>query len=53
VILVIDGEQGASVERVWYESENVRMRHTKVQQSDGKSVVAFFSEIRLLQAPKS
>jgi hypothetical protein len=53
VILVVEGDQGASVERVWYESENVRLRHTKVQQADGQSVVAFFSEIRLLQTPKA
>jgi hypothetical protein len=37
-----------TIERVWYESENVRLRHNKIQHPDGKSVVSFCSEVRLL-----
>jgi hypothetical protein len=43
-----------TTERVWFESDNVRMRHTKVQDTDGKCTVAFCSEIRMMTAaPKT
>jgi hypothetical protein len=48
MILAIGDQQVRSVERIWYESDNVRMRHTKVEQADGKSVVSFCSEVRLI-----
>jgi CpeS-like protein len=39
-----------TTERVWFESENVRLRHTKVAYTNGKNVVAFCSEVRMLAA---
>ncbi len=36
-----------AVERIWFESENVRLRHTKTRRSDGSSTIAFCSEVRL------
>jgi CpeS-like protein len=36
-----------TVERIWFESENVRLRHTKTHRSDGSSSIAFCSEVRL------
>jgi hypothetical protein len=41
-----------TTERVWFESENLRMRHNKIQASDGDCVVAFWSEVRLLGEKK-
>jgi hypothetical protein len=46
----VNDQHVLSIERVWFESENVRMRHVKVQRPDGESVVSFCSEVRLLQA---
>jgi CpeS-like protein len=51
-MLVVEEKDWVTMERVWYESDNVRLRHTKIQYPDGKNVVSFCSEIRLL-APKS
>jgi hypothetical protein len=42
-----------TTERVWFESENVRMRHNKIESSDGQCIVAFWSEVRLLGAKSS
>lgn len=50
LLLSVDDQQVTSVERVWFESDNVRFRHTKVRQADGKSIVSFCSEVRLLAA---
>lgn len=50
-IMVVEDKHVVTTDRVWYESENVRMRHTKIQYADGKSVVAFCSEVRLM-SPK-
>ncbi len=36
-----------ATERIWFESENVRLRHTKTRRSDGSSTIAFCSEVRL------
>ena len=36
-----------AIERIWFESENVRLRHTKTRRSDGSSTIAFCSEVRL------
>jgi hypothetical protein len=41
-----------TTERVWFESDNVRLRHTKIQAADGECTVAFCSEIRSLAAAK-
>ncbi len=41
-----------TTERVWFESDNVRMRHTKVQDAEGQCTVSFCSEIRMMTAPK-
>jgi hypothetical protein len=51
-ILVVEDKEWVTTERVWFESENVRLRHTKIQYPDGKNVVSFCSEVRLL-APKA
>jgi hypothetical protein len=51
-ILTMTDKDWVTTERVWFESENVRLRHTKIQYPDGKHVVSFCSEVRLL-APKS
>jgi CpeS-like protein len=50
-ILVVQDKNWVTTERVWFESENVRLRHTKIQYPDGKNLVSFCSEVRLL-APK-
>lgn len=40
-----------TVERIWFESDNVRVRHTKIQRPDGSHSVAFCSEVRLISTP--
>jgi CpeS-like protein len=50
VTFVTDSEGLKAADRVWFESPNVRMRHTKSQQPDGTNTVAFCSEIRLMAA---
>jgi CpeS-like protein len=35
------------VERIWFESDNVRLRHRKIHRPDGSSSIAFCSEVRL------
>ncbi len=52
LLLTVQAPDWVTTERVWYESENVRLRHSKIQYPDGKDVVSFCSEIRLL-TPKS
>jgi CpeS-like protein len=49
ILTIVDGPSTAT-ERIWLESENVRMRHTKVQQADGQSIISFCSEVRILSA---
>ncbi len=51
-ILMVEDQAVVTTERVWFESENVRLRHTKIQYADGKSIVSFCSEVRMI-APKS
>ena len=41
----VDGT--VTVERIWFESENVRLRHTKTRRSDGSTTIVFCSEVRL------
>lgn len=41
----VDGT--VTVERIWFESENVRLRHTKIRRSDGSTTIVFCSEVRL------
>ncbi len=50
ILTIVDGPS-TTTERIWLESENVRMRHTKVQQADGHSIISFCSEVRLLSKP--
>ncbi|MEB3295396.1 MAG: phycobiliprotein lyase [Synechococcales bacterium] len=47
--ITLTTEQGGltMVERIWYESDNVRMRHTKIYRPDGSNSIVFCSEIRL------
>jgi CpeS-like protein len=47
-MLVMEDKDWVTTERVWFESDNVRFRHTKIQYTDGKHVVSFCSEVRLL-----
>jgi hypothetical protein len=51
-ILVSQDKDWVTTERVWFESDNVRLRHTKIQYPDDKNVVSFCSEVRVLP-PKS
>ncbi|MFM2430671.1 MAG: hypothetical protein RLZZ511_1884 [Cyanobacteriota bacterium] len=50
-ILTVEDQNWVTTERVWFESENVRMRHTKIQHTDNRQVVSFCSEVRLVTAP--
>jgi hypothetical protein len=50
LILRINDGANRLTERIWFESDNVRMRHTKVEQADGTNVVTFCSDVRLLGA---
>lgn len=50
-ILTVEDQNWVTTERVWFESENVRMRHTKIQYPDHRQVVAFCSEVRLMTTP--
>ncbi len=45
--LTTQNDKGTSVERIWFESDNVRLRHTKIHRPDGSSSIAFCSEVRL------
>ncbi len=45
--LVTDHEDRRSEERVWFESNNVRLRTTIVTHSNGESLASFYSEIRM------
>ncbi|MBE9031581.1 phycobiliprotein lyase [filamentous cyanobacterium LEGE 11480] len=47
-MLTVEDKDFVTSERIWFESENVRMRHTKVQYPNGKSIVSFCSEVRLM-----
>jgi hypothetical protein len=40
-----------SVERLWFESPNFRVRHSLLKRSDGISITSFCTEIRLISAP--
>ena len=45
--LVTQDEHQRSEERVWFESNNVRVRTTIVTQASGESLASFYSEIRM------
>ena len=45
--LVTTAENTCAEERVWFESNNVRIRTTIVTQTDGNSIASFYSEIRM------
>jgi hypothetical protein len=45
--LVTEHENTCSEERVWFESDNVRLRTTIVTQASGDSLASFYSEIRM------
>ncbi len=47
ITLTTTAENTTTVERIWFESENVRLRHTKTHRADGSSSIAFCSEVRL------
>lgn len=53
--LTLDIEAGniVSEERIWFASENLRMRVSTVKQADGLSTTAFTTEIRMGVAPKA
>jgi CpeS-like protein len=50
VSFVTDGEGLKAADRIWFESPNVRLRHTQSQWPDGTHTVAFCSEIRVMAA---
>jgi hypothetical protein len=45
--LITADEQISAEERVWFESNNVRLRTTIVTQPSGESIASFYSEIRM------
>jgi CpeS-like protein len=45
--LITKQEHSCSEERVWFESDNVRVRTTITTQANGESLAAFYSEIRM------
>jgi hypothetical protein len=45
--LVTETENTCAEERVWFESNNVRLRTTIVTQASGDSLASFYSEIRM------
>ena len=45
--LIADDSTLRSEERLWFASENLRMRTSILQQTDGFHITSFFSEIRL------
>jgi CpeS-like protein len=47
ITLTTTADNLTTVERIWFESENVRLRHTKTHRPDGSSTIAFCSEVRL------
>lgn len=47
ITFTTEADGAVAVERIWFESENVRLRHTKTRRSDGSSTIAFCSEVRL------
>ena len=45
--LVTEHENICFDERVWFESNNVRLRTTVITQASGDSLASFYSEIRM------
>jgi CpeS-like protein len=45
--LVTNHEDNCTEERVWFESDNVRVRTTITTQANGESLASFYSEIRM------
>jgi hypothetical protein len=45
--LIAEDRDRRSEERVWFESNNVRLRTTIVTQSSGEALASFYSEIRM------
>jgi CpeS-like protein len=45
--LVTEHENSCFDERVWFESNNVRLRTTVISQANGDSLASFYSEIRM------
>ncbi len=39
-------------EHIWFESENVRLRRSMAQNAQGQGFASFYSEVRLVGAPK-
>ena len=45
--MVVESDAFSAHERLWFESENVRLRHSIVQRSGGASIASFCSEVRM------
>ncbi len=45
--LVTENENRRSEERIWFESNNVRLRTTIITQPNGEALASFYSEIRM------
>jgi hypothetical protein len=45
--MILESETMYAEERLWFESENVRLRHSTLKRPDGFSLASFCSEIRL------
>jgi hypothetical protein len=50
ITIITEETTRITTERIWFESENVRLRHTNIQHTDGKNQVSFCSEVRLISA---
>ena len=53
ITIITEETNRITTERIWFESENVRLRHINIQHTDGKNRVSFCSEVRLISQPTS
>jgi hypothetical protein len=51
--LMADAGEFQTEEQLWFESDNVRLRSSVAKNAQGLGVASFYSEVRLLSAPKT